>query len=426
MKKVIQRIMSCFAVITIVINMLYVIPKNNNTVFAFGEIFTVTVDTSSRPFQWPVPSSNSISSCFKDGRNHNAIDITASKGQRINVAASGKVMIVKTGCTHNSPSNPCKCNGSAGNYLVIEHQISGKKYWTCYMHMTDVIVKVGDFVNRGEQIGTIGTTGASSGYHLDFSIRTGSSWTGTRLDPGYYTTLPSTLKYTGSSPSCCLTYLHSIATSLNPIDKHTVTIYYNANGGTVASDSNYYIGSNNDLYRKSDNKLMGPTWEEGYKDENGLINASTLKLTRSGYYFLGWSLTPNAEKIFDQNDNSVSANDLFPDVTKKNGTVTLYARWGGHVMSENEGAGQTIPDGDYWIVNGLSTRYLVDIPGDNYDTSNGTNLKMHMWSNNNFGEYDVFTVQYLNNGFYRITQRKTNMCVDVNGGKLFAEANVNM
>ncbi len=109
--------------------------------------------------------------------------------------------------------------------------------------------------------------------------------------------------------------------------KNTVAIHYNANGGTVASDSNYYIGSNNDLYRKSDNKLMGPTWEDGYKDPDGLVNASTLKLTKSGYTFLGWSLQKSGGKIYDQNDSTVSANDLYPNITKQNGTVMLYAQW---------------------------------------------------------------------------------------------------
>ena len=112
-----------------------------------------------------------------------------------------------------------------------------------------------------------------------------------------------------------------------PNKKYTLSIHYNANGGTVASDSNYYIGSNNDLYRKSDNKLMGPTWEDGYKDPDGLVNASTLKLTKSGYTFLGWSLQKSGGKIYDQNDSTVSANDLYPNITKQNGTVMLYAQW---------------------------------------------------------------------------------------------------
>ncbi len=96
----------------------------------------------------------------------------------------------------------------------------------------------------------------------------------------------------------------------------------------------------------------------------------------------------------------------------------------GNEMSK--GAGQTIADGDYWIESALSKRYLVDIKGDNYDTTNGTNLKMHIWNSDIFGKYDVFTFKYLNNGFYQITQRTTNMSIDVNGASKERGANVQM
>ncbi|MDE6706823.1 MAG: RICIN domain-containing protein [Oscillospiraceae bacterium] len=96
----------------------------------------------------------------------------------------------------------------------------------------------------------------------------------------------------------------------------------------------------------------------------------------------------------------------------------------GNEMSK--GAGQTIADGDYWIESALSKRYLVDINGDNYDTINGTNLKMHIWNSDTFGKYDVFTFKYLNNGFYQITQRTTNMSIDVNEASEERGANVQM
>lgn len=96
----------------------------------------------------------------------------------------------------------------------------------------------------------------------------------------------------------------------------------------------------------------------------------------------------------------------------------------GNEMSK--GAGQTIADGDYWIESTLSKRYLVDIGGNNYDTANGTNLKMHIWDSDAFGKYDAFTFKYLNNGFYQITQRTTNMAIDINGASVSRGANVQM
>lgn len=205
---------------------------------------------------------------------------------------------------------------------------------------------------------------------------------------------------------------------------HTVSIHYNANGGTLASDSSYYLASNGDIYKISSKSIVEANWKNGYKDKNGLYNASTFKLSKSGYTFLGWSKSKSGGTIYDQNDANVSANDLFPDITSKSGTVMLYAQWGGKEMST--GAGQTIPDGDYWIVSGLNQRYLLDIKGDNYNTADGTNLQMHLWDSNDFGEYDVFTVKYQNNGFYQIYQRTTNMSMNVDKKSNKNGANVHM
>ncbi len=108
---------------------------------------------------------------------------------------------------------------------------------------------------------------------------------------------------------------------------NTVTIRYNANGGTIAKNGKYYIGSNSNIYTSSDKKLVAPVWKDGYQDKDGLFNASTFNLSRKGYTFLGWSLKKDSGTIYNQNDNTVSANDLLPTINKKSGTVTLYARW---------------------------------------------------------------------------------------------------
>ena len=50
---------------------------------------------------------------------------------------------------------------------------------TLYMHMDEIFVNVGDHVKKGDVIGTIGTSGRSTGPHLDVRL----NWFGTRLDP---------------------------------------------------------------------------------------------------------------------------------------------------------------------------------------------------------------------------------------------------
>ena len=211
-----------------------------------------------------------------------------------------------------------------------------------------------------------------------------------------------------------------------PVPDPVVSFYYHVNGGTIASDSDYYADSDGLVRRKSDDGANLNNWKLTTESKNGLYNASTMKLTCANCVFLGWSMDPNSGTIYDQNDATVRAETFFPDIKKgKSGRVDFYACWGGKEMSK--GAGRTVPDGEYWIVNGLGRGYLVDIGGDNFDTENGKNVKMHLWENtHNWGKYDVFTVTYLNNGFYSIKQRTTNKCIEVENGDPRHRTNISM
>jgi len=97
----------------------------------------------------------------------------------------------------------------------------------------------------------------------------------------------------------------------------------------------------------------------------------------------------------------------------------------GHVMSESEGAGQTIPDGDYWICSRIAANYFLDLSGNYIVEENGTNV--HMWTLNDVpGKYDVFHLKYLNNGFYQISQMGSNMGLDIESASMECGANVHM
>ena len=52
-------------------------------------------------------------------------------------------------------------------------------YSSTYSHLQDISVQLGDYVNRGEIIGVVGSTGRSTGAHLDWRI----NWLDKRLDP---------------------------------------------------------------------------------------------------------------------------------------------------------------------------------------------------------------------------------------------------
>ena len=58
-------------------------------------------------------------------------------------------------------------SGSAGNLITIDH---GNGLVTKYMQHSEIYVKVGDHVEKGQQIGLSGTTGRSTGNHLHFQV----------------------------------------------------------------------------------------------------------------------------------------------------------------------------------------------------------------------------------------------------------------
>ena len=109
---------------------------------------------------WPV-TTGYVSSGYKWRRLggttsfHGAIDIAASRGTPIKAAAGGVVILARY-------------YGLAGRTVFIDH---GGGMTTLYFHMDKILVNVGQVVVTGDQIGTIGTTGRSTGPHLHFEVR---------------------------------------------------------------------------------------------------------------------------------------------------------------------------------------------------------------------------------------------------------------
>jgi murein DD-endopeptidase MepM/ murein hydrolase activator NlpD len=92
-------------------------------------------------------------------RLHAGTDFAAPHGTPIHAAASGRVVTAGY-------------SGGYGNYTCISHgRYSGRGLSTCYGHQSHIGVHVGEYVRRGEVIGRVGTTGASTGNHLHFEVR---------------------------------------------------------------------------------------------------------------------------------------------------------------------------------------------------------------------------------------------------------------
>lgn len=131
-----------------------------------------TAPIMSGSWAWPTISQYYISSYFgyRWGKVHEAIDIAGSgEGSPIYAAGSGVVVTSQN-------------KGSLGNHITIDH---GNGYYTLYAHLHSRNVTVGQTVQRGQQIGTMGHTGFATGTHLHFGLyRNGMPYRdGTPLDP---------------------------------------------------------------------------------------------------------------------------------------------------------------------------------------------------------------------------------------------------
>ena len=95
---------------------------------------------------------------------HYGIDFAAKEGTEIKAMLDGTATMVEPDLFYT------------GGTLIFDH---GHGISTLYMHMQKIYVKKGQKVKQGEIIGTVGSTGRSTGAHLDVRL----NWFGIRLDP---------------------------------------------------------------------------------------------------------------------------------------------------------------------------------------------------------------------------------------------------
>ncbi|MCR5655985.1 MAG: peptidoglycan DD-metalloendopeptidase family protein [Butyrivibrio sp.] len=119
-------------------------------------------------FQFPCPSYTRVSDDYGMRvhptlgieKMHNGIDLAASSGSAILAAYDGKVVAAAY-------------NSTMGNYIMIDH---GSGLYTIYMHASALSVSTGTEVTKGQRIGSVGSTGRSTGPHLHFGVRLNGSY----------------------------------------------------------------------------------------------------------------------------------------------------------------------------------------------------------------------------------------------------------
>ncbi|MDQ6676468.1 MAG: M23 family metallopeptidase [Acidobacteriota bacterium] len=121
--------------------------------------------TNIMPSIWPVDGRlmggfGSRSDPFSgEGAYHTGVDISAPTGTQIRATADGRVQFAGF------------YNGY-GRLVIIDH---GNNYQTYYAHLSSANVTEGQEIRRGQTVGAVGTTGRSTGPHLHYEVRIGSS-----------------------------------------------------------------------------------------------------------------------------------------------------------------------------------------------------------------------------------------------------------
>ena len=145
------------------------IKEENNKI---GEARAINSDLPFFKNQFIMPVEGIISGVYGSQRilngkprwPHYGIDIAAKQGTMIKSSGSGTVTMAEDDLYYT------------GGTIIMDH---GHGISTIYSHLETVMVSVGDRINQGDIIGTVGSTGRSTGPHLDFRV----NWFQTRLDP---------------------------------------------------------------------------------------------------------------------------------------------------------------------------------------------------------------------------------------------------
>lgn len=120
-----------------------------------------------QPGSFMRPASGPVSSQFgaRWGTTHFGTDISSGGKSNVPIVASADGVVSKS-----------YYSGSYGNVVFIKHNIGGQVFETVYAHMVNRGVAEGATVKQGQYIGTMGTTGDSTGVHLHFEVHK-NAWT---------------------------------------------------------------------------------------------------------------------------------------------------------------------------------------------------------------------------------------------------------
>ncbi len=298
-----------------------------NTRFPLDEGYTVSSGFGKRKSPGGVGSTN-----------HQGVDLAMPGGSPIYAVADGVVVTSEYG-------------NSTGNWAVIGHDLDGDgkyDYYTEYMHQQVLpAVKVGDVVKGGQQIGIVGTTGASTGNHLHFGLKNSKN---KRIDP------TDTLEKLKSKTSI----FDTAKVCQNSSNTSSEETNFNTNNNGSSSNGSANTCSNGVTY----DKQPDPAIAINYWNEKGKINKndfiypkdsstnyslgahpknfkySNLRNMKNYSSMFAWPATPTDgiyKYVYEHNGIDILANMGTPIYSPVNGTL-VYSEWG-HTL--NKGCDET-------------------------------------------------------------------------------------
>jgi murein DD-endopeptidase MepM/ murein hydrolase activator NlpD len=160
-----------------IFGILQILARNDSVLYRNDSIQSTQLRhfPSSPPLE--INSMSRVSSIYQNRVNpitnekefHAGIDYAAKKGTRVYASAEG--VVIEAG----------KDDGY-GNLVKINHQ---NGYETSYAHLDSIKVVVGEIVDKGTEIGTVGNTGSTTGAHLHYEI----SYLRRKINPGVFTSV---------------------------------------------------------------------------------------------------------------------------------------------------------------------------------------------------------------------------------------------
>ncbi|MGN0962871.1 MAG: peptidoglycan DD-metalloendopeptidase family protein, partial [Clostridia bacterium] len=260
--------------------------------------------------------------CPFHGREfHEAVDIAADYGTDIGAALSGTVTMAASS------------NGFGNTVEITSTDENGNTIVTKYNHMANFGVEVGDVVNQGTKIGEVGSTGSSTGPHLDFRLKINGEW----VDPEDYLDLTAAGVVNGKG------YTQKAASGGTASGGYSSASSGGSSGGSKSGGSS---GRTDSGSRRTSGSYTASTGNRSSSSGSGSsggssggvtlptasqLSAITARSTKAPTYAKGGVTLPTAKELSRIRDTTIAANKSGRG-TPRTGTTSGARFWDENVL----------------------------------------------------------------------------------------------